>query len=284
MPAIIKNKKNKIFVKKNYFKFFNKRPDLKKYIKKVTFVKEHNFKKKDVVIFAKRPSDQYKFLKRYSSKFLYFFLEKPLAANHKISKELILFLIKTKVKFSIAYLFLYTRWYANLAKITKNTNIDTIFLVWNFKSKNSSKSWKNIPKHGGGLINFYGTHILALMSSLKFTKCKMSLIKKKNNKQVFWNSEFKNKKNIKFNIKINIESSLENFDISYILKNDNKVIKQYKDQDPFGKKNNKFLDHRVKILKKYLSEDKNFVRRKSIYLNVIKLWEKVDMITKSLKI
>ena len=150
LPAIIKSKYKNLFIKKTYLRFLRKRKDLNQYIKYITFVSKHNLEKKDIIIFAKRPSDQYKFLKRYASKSFYFFLEKPLANNFKKSEELINFLLKKKIKFSIAYLFLYTPWYKKLAKLIENKKVDTIFINWNLKSKNSPKSWKNNVKQGGG--------------------------------------------------------------------------------------------------------------------------------------
>ena len=282
LPAIIKSKYKNLFIKKTYLRFLRKRKDLNQYIKYITFVSKHNLEKKDIIIFAKRPSDQYKFLKRYASKSFYFFLEKPLANNFKKSEELINFLLNKKIKFSIAYLFLYTPWYKKLAKLIENKKVDTIFINWNLKSKNSPKSWKNNVKQGGGIINFYGIHLLALLASLKFKKCTQSFIKKNKNKEVFWNSEFKNRINLKFKIQIHVNSNSEMYQISYLLKNKDKIINFYKKKDPFGKKKKSNLDHRVGILKKYLKKDKKFVKRKLIYLNTIKLWENTNLITKNI--
>ena len=107
--------------------------------------------------------------------------------------------------------------------------------------------------------------------------------KKIKNKEVFWNSEFKNRINLKFKIQIHVNTNSEMYQISYLLKNKDKIKNFYKKKDPFGKKKKSNLDHRVEILKKYLKEDKKFVKRKLIYLNTIKLWENTNLITKNIK-
>ena len=74
------------------------------------------------------------------------------------------------------------------------------------------------------------------------------------------------------------------YQISYLLKNKDKIINFYKKKGSIWKKEKSNLDHRVGILKKYLKKDKKFVKRKLIYLNTIKLWENTNLITKNIKL
>ena len=80
-----------------------------------------------------------------------------------------------------------------------------MLITWNFKSINKPNSWKNDITEGGGLLNFYGIHIVSLMASLKFDRCLHSKIYKKNKREVSWFCEFKNKKNISFFINLNAD-------------------------------------------------------------------------------
>lgn len=284
LPAIIKGKFNKIFVSKKYYSFIKRRKDLKKYIKYLEFVKNHFYKKNDFVIIAKRPSDQSKLIKRINNKSLHFFLEKPLGINYIKSKELLKFLVEKKINFSIAYLFLYTTWFSKLQSIVRSQDIKQIYLEWNFHSVNSSKHWKNKINNGGGLINFYGIHVIALMAYLKFLNCSKSFIKKNNNLENIWYAEFKNKTKIKFIVKINMRSLKNCFYISYLRKqNSNRFIKIYKNSNPFGKERTNLIDHRVKTLKKYLTNPMKFKRR-GFYLNTLNLWKNVSKLNKNANI
>ena len=282
LASLINKKNSNVIVKQKYYKFIKSRSDLKKYLNKIKVVKKHDFKKNDVVIFAKRPSDQYKFLKKNASNLLYFFLEKPLAESYIKAKELQIFLIKKKVRFSIGYLFLYTTWYKKLILFVKNKKIEKIFITWNFKSINKPNSWKNDITKGGGLLNFYGIHIVSLMASLKFDRCLHSKIYKKNKREVSWFCEFKNKKNMSFFINLNPDCNETKFNISYLQVGKTKKINKnfYTEKSPFGKLDNSKIDHRVKVIKRYLRDNKEFDKRKIIYLNTLSLFKRINSITK----
>ena len=187
-------------------------------------------------------------IKRIHNKSLYFFLEKPLGINYVKSKELLKFLEK-KNKFLNCVPFLYTSWFSKLQSIVRTQDIKELYFEWNFKSINSSKHWKNKINDGGGLINFYGIHVIALMAYLKFLNCSKSFIKKNNNLENIWYAEFKNKAKIKFIIKINMRSSKNFFYISYLKSNLNSFVKIYKNPNPFGKERTNLIDHRVKLYK-----------------------------------
>ena len=60
LPAIFKNKKNKVFLPKKYFKFLKNRKDLNKYATRVTWYSRISEIKKKIkyCIIAKRPKDQ----------------------------------------------------------------------------------------------------------------------------------------------------------------------------------------------------------------------------------
>ena len=285
LAAIIKIKLNKIFIQKDYYSFIKSRKDLKKYINKITFVNKHDLKNNDVVIYAKRPSDQYKFIKKNASRKLYFFLEKPLAENYKKSKELISFLNKKKINFSIGYLFLYSSWYSKVNKLLLNKDIKELSINWYFNSVNKLSSWKNKNIQGGGLINFYGIQILALMTSLEFNFCISSKIYRKNKRDFMWCSEFKNKKNKKFIIKLIINSKHTNFDILYLLKKNKKDLTKilYKNKFPFKKKY-KNDDYRVDAIRKYINNSIRLKNRKLIYFKILSLWNKVNKKTKLIKL
>ena len=269
LAALKKNKINKILIEKKYIKFIRKRTDLKKYIKQITFVESHNIQKDDVIIYAKRPIDQFNFLKKKikSLKKNFLFLEKPIAQNPKKALEIFNLLQLYKINFSLAYIFFYTKWFEMLNLVLKKKKVKKITLNWNFNSVNKKNNWKNNLYKGGGIISFYGIHVLSILSFFNFKECQNSIIYKKKKKEEKWNAKFLNPNSISFKININIRSKVEKFEISYNLNNNKKKQKLISAKNPFLEKKNKSIDLRVNILKKYIYKRKKIdVNKKSLIL------------------
>ena len=105
LPALIKLKK-KVYLPLKYKNFLLKRKDLKKYLLSVNFIKDVNLSMFDFIIFARRPKDQYNFVKNLQhSTFL--FLEKPLSETPLKAEKLINIIKKKKIKFAVAYIFFF---------------------------------------------------------------------------------------------------------------------------------------------------------------------------------
>ncbi len=272
IPAILAKKKNKVILKKKYYNFFCSRKDLLTYRNKIKWTNDASVNV-DALVIAKRPVDQYKICKNIK-KVKRLFLEKPLAQNPKLSEKLTVFFKKKKINYSIAYLFLYTDWYRKIYKILKKNNKYKKFkLEWKFNSTNSAKSWKNNVRLGGGIINFYGIHLLAVLASLNFKICNYSRIYLKKRKQIKWIASFKKKTGHEVALMININSKYENFKISSETKKNNFLI--VNQQNPMAKKRFGIKDYRINLLKKYINNSNLTNRKKIIYSNTIKLWKSV---------
>jgi len=271
LPALLKLKK-KVYLPRKYKNFLSKRVDLKKYISNVNFLKNANLNLFDEIIFARRPEDQYNFIRHLKCR-PFLFLEKPLAENSFKSKKLIQILKKKKLKFSVGYLFFFTSWFKKISKLNKNCKVD---IIWNYKSITFKRnSWKNNYKKGGGIISFYGIHFIALFSFLKL-KCYSSSIGIIKEKEKNWYAVFKKGK-INFNLKLNINAKNE-----FLIKLNNKMI--YKAISPFKKKSikNQVEDSRVNFLELYI-KNKNFLTLKD-HSKILNLWEHVVSISKYIHI
>ena len=265
LPALIKLKK-KVYLLRKYKKNILKKKNLIKYIRNINFINKIDYNNIDAIIFAKRPKDQFNFVKKIKKK-LFLYLEKPLAENPKKSLKLIEIIKKKKLKFSLGYLFFFTIWFKKIFFLKKET-----YITWNFKSKTFfSNNWKGINSKGGGIISFYGIHFISIFSYLNYRCIFSSIIKSNDKKETEWNAVFKKNK-LKINLKINIKSK-ENF----IIKTSERLI--YKSDTPFGKIsiNSNKEDFRIKFLKKYL-KNLNLLTQKE-HIRTIKLWEDVMKIT-----
>ena len=265
LPALIKLKK-RVYLLRKYKKNILKKKTLIKYIRNINFINKINYNNIDAIIFAKRPKDQFNFVKKIKKK-LFLYLEKPLAENPKKSLKLIEIIKKKKLRFSLGYLFFFTIWFKKIFFLKKET-----YITWNFKSKTFfSNNWKGINSKGGGIISFYGIHFISIFSYLNYRCIFSSIIKSNEKKETEWNAVFKKNK-LKINLKINIKSK-ENF----IIKTNERLI--YKSDTPFGKIsiNSNKEDFRIKFLKKYLKNLSLLTQKE--HIRTIKLWEDVMKIT-----
>ena len=261
LPALIKLKK-KVYLASKYKKIILKNNNIAKYIFKINFFNKLNYDNLDAIIVAKRPKDQFKFIKKLKNK-IYLYLEKPLAENPELAYKLIQIIKKKKLKFNCGYLFFFTRWFKKLSSVNHDVDI-----IWNFTSKTFvPNNWKGINSKGGGIISFYGIHFIAILSYLKYNCISSSIVKLKNKKEIEWNAIFERNRN-KINLKINIISKE-----TFLIKTNKCNI--YNSDTPFGRiyKRKKDDDFRVEFLKKYLIK-KNFLTINE-NVKIIDLWRKI---------
>ena len=279
LPAILRNKKNKVFLPKKYLSVVIDREDLKKYLNKIIWYDKLSDVKKKIhfCIIAKRPIDQINLLKKIKEfrNLKHLYLEKPIAKNYYTSQKLLKFLKKKNINFSICYLINETPLYRKLTKITKNKRVNAINIYWSFNKINKDKSWKLNKKEGGGILNFYGIHFIHLFSTLGFNNVLSSRILSVKGKDVCWEVNIM-KNSVLINLKIKINTTKNLFLID-IIKN-NKKINLIKYQNPFIKNINKFKkgineDYRTKFLIKYLNNNKKNKYNDYIKTNI--LWERI---------
>jgi hypothetical protein len=282
LPVILKNPKNKLYLSSKYKKFFNSRKDIKRFRNNIFWYKKiyKVLNKVHKVIIAKRPSDQNKICKSLILGKKTIFLEKPLANNPDISLQLINFLIKKRINFNVAYLFNYTKWSSIFKKRLKKSYFKEFNFVWRFKSKIPSDNWKLNHKEGGGIINFYGIHLISLLADLNYFTLRSIIFK--NHSDKLWLATFYRTGYAKINILLDIDSKKEEFFIEEINLNKKKNIIFI--QNPLSekkkflfKKNDQHIDYRFKILTKYLYSKKKKI---SFHKNVIFLWKNIIKKTK----
>ena len=264
LPSVVFFSK-KIFLDKKYKKKFQKSNILKKFKKKIFWYDtlEKILKDVDYLIIAKNPLSQFILLKKIlklKKKFSHVFLEKPIHINPKKSLNVINFLKRYNIKFSVGFIFEYLNWFIYLKK-KKNLEI-----IWLIKKKNILDSWKYDKKRGGGLIRFYGIHFIKLLSDLNFNKIEKNILQKKR-----WYLIVRDKKKNKIFLDIRYENKDK-----FIIKNENRIY--LSKINPFSKmiKKNK-SDPRVLVLKKYIhTKIKQSQNNIAEYGTFVKFWQKVE--------
>ncbi|MFL2830109.1 MAG: hypothetical protein ACJZ80_02035 [Candidatus Puniceispirillales bacterium] len=283
LPAIIMNGSN-LILSDEYKSNIQKRGDIKKFINCIQWaksVKEAIYLSKKIIL-AIPPKEQFKFLleneKLISNKTI--FLEKPIACSPEQSLILLNFLEEKKIKFYVNYSFIYLDWFKKLHNKINSLNSNfKVKINWEFKAhflKKNVINWKSVFQSGGGIIRFYGIHLIAVLSALDYENYK--LVKLQNNTQtIIFNIKNPNKPEIE--ILINIDSYIEKFTINIHEENIKNKLTLVDIKDPFEKQNNKKLmqlDRRVQNIRDYLIEKNNFIQNLIFNKKVVKLWSDIE--------
>lgn len=167
MPAAIANG-YEVTTLERYKDFLLSREELRNYICKLKFVSETSldFNSFSAVVIARTPVQQLEILRRNSKFSGHYFLEKPLGADSQNHSLMLKFLRENQLQFSIAYLFRYLEWYR--AVVAAMQSDCTVKIVWQV-SPNPEESWKAIKSSGGGLLSYYGVHLLSLIVDLQIS-------------------------------------------------------------------------------------------------------------------
>tara|TARA_B100001057_G_C22865171_1_gene956152 strand:+ start:3782 stop:4708 length:927 start_codon:yes stop_codon:yes gene_type:complete len=291
LPALINENIEKIYVHQKNKKLFNQRQDLSLLASNVSWYsnKKEVLNKIDTVVIASTPQDQ---SKKISELLKYkniknFFLEKPLAHNPKNSIKLLEKLVKNNVNFHVGFLFKYTKWSKKLNSLIRSEEKNIkININWEFRAhhfKNNLSSWKKDKSLGGGIIRFYGIHLISLLSGAGFKKIIFSKVFLKNGNEYKWNARFKNSKGCVFEINVNSNCINEEFTVDVISESIG-ALKIVKGLDPFdeGRKAG-LIDRRVKFISKSLDRLKKANELESLQKDLIFLWKEIEKKSETLK-
>jgi hypothetical protein len=248
LPAVCKNLWTPIILEKNRYKI-EARPELFQHKDRITYVDDEKtlIESSHSLIIATTPTYQNQFLKLNNlNNINHLYLEKPISPTLKDYFKLIQYLKLNKIRFSVAYLFIYSSWYLSLKKLLQTEK--SIDIAFNWSVKKMESTWKNNTIYGGGLLYFYGIHFLALLNNLEISVDNIEIIEDYD--KVLINAT--DLQNIKINISINY-AEYSYFSIKVPEKNRDKII--YENQTPFGLQNKLGTeDTRVSLIAEYLKD------------------------------
>lgn len=105
-------------------------------------------------------------------------LEKPLATTPSASIELLAALRSSKLQFRIGYNLRFTAWFANLQRAMALVD-GQLAIGWKFMAhhfQHDLSNWKRKESEGGGVLRFYGIHLIALLAELGYREISISRI------------------------------------------------------------------------------------------------------------
>lgn len=286
LPAMVKSDSDLICIPKRYKNKFQSRKELIQFEKNIYWSEDDSdINKIEKIVIAIWPLGQEKWIDKclQYQNITSFVLEKPLGISPENSRLLLSKLIRSKKAFRINYSFLYTKWFEDLSRLLTKKNIESIEIQWNFFAHhfaNNLNNWKRYKTEGGGIIRFYGIHLIAILAKLNFSK----VINSKTfalciNEDSKWEATFEREDKIPLKLIIDSKNLHDSFLIKLNYNNENKY--EIKLKEPFSDVEilNSSLDPRVAVIKKiHESLDKISDNKimNILYENVNKLWFEIE--------
>lgn len=257
---------------KRYRNFLVDRTELVDFFNQISFVEEESLDLDhyEAIVIARNPVEQLKFVRQTSDYKGHYFLEKPIGATLASSLDLLEILETRASSFSIAYLFRHQDWYK---KILSGSSGDfNLSINWKIPRLQST-SWKNDNTYGGGLLSYYGIHLLVLIAELKNEFESLEVINQPDILRIKSSESFKT-----FNIELTA-ASLPSFEITL---SSPSYHFQWSGLSPFGAIPIAGLpDPRIPSLAQYLSEPrerKDSKKNLSLERKLLKLRETISQV------
>jgi predicted dehydrogenase len=169
LPAVAELGRD-VYVPARYRSVFNEREELTVYRSAVHFVDDEAtlLSKADLAVLARRPADndalahQAILIRRP----LQLVIEKPPAPTPQAAISLDRALRTAGVRHATPYLLVHCDWARDCKRGVISGQVGEITLDWHFDSPKRSESWKAAPEEGGGPLNYYFIHVIALAEYL----------------------------------------------------------------------------------------------------------------------
>ena len=297
LPAAVALGFSPILVPARYQNKFLSRDNLQKFNDNICWIDTDQdlIEMATTLVISRRPIDQCKELPNYLSQgqLKKIIFEKPLAIDPVSALKMLDMVEASGKKCTAGFTFRFTPW-AALLQPTLNSTFPTKkevwILQWHFMANHFSTglwNWKRDNAQGGGVLRFYGIHVIALLAEFGYTEVVSSEILNGPNNEAYtaWHAIFRGPEHPEFRVEVDSHSDKEFF----ILRNLNKDANLYEDNDPFklpvNQNHEAEIDLRYIFLQEVLSEqitpDQPWPKR---LLDGINLWALVERETKILSV
>ena len=210
-------------------------------------------------------------------------LEKPLAATPIAAIELLAALRSSKLQFRIGYNLRLTAWFGDLRRAIASVD-GQLAIVWRFMAhhfQHGLSNWKRKESEGGGVLRFYGIHLIALLAELGYREIGISRILGGHDEPERWCAQLLGDRLPPCRIEVDSKSRTRAFTIS-VEKADRRAPLLMVDlQDPFDREvpEDPTLGHdrRVGVTTRLLRTfDDDDLRYVDLYERVNTLWSLVE--------
>ena len=122
-------------------------------------------------------------------------LEKPVASDPAQAEQVFEALVAAHKSVVVNYSFLYTTWHERFGALLRHTGAGTTLSVaWTFRAhhfRQDVDNWKRTPADGGGVLRFYGIHVIALLASVGYAHVRGSALRASGSApEAIWDANF----------------------------------------------------------------------------------------------
>ena len=180
LPAAVDSGSNDVLLPTKYRKIIENRKELKKYQTNIVWLDSDQklINLASTLVIARRPSDQLMLIPKLVTQgnLETIILEKPIAPTPESALRLLETIEQSNIRCLAGFILRYLPWFLDLKEKLASRSFatnQTLHLKWFFLAHHFAediKTWKTNHNHGGGVIRFFGIHIIAALSELGFTK------------------------------------------------------------------------------------------------------------------
>jgi len=278
LPAVLESEMSKVCLPSKYRKLLLSRSDIRNYDSLVIWLNstEDCIKICNSVIIATNPARQHYYVEYFTkqNKYRDLYLEKPIS----ISPQSSMLLLKNTngLNIKINYSFIYLDWFQSVKSYFSKFKNSRLRISWKFTAHHirhdNRKTWKNNESQGGGIINFYGIHLIATISKLGTYRAMTSHTKVCSNEYTSkWEASFCDGDNT-IEVSIDTNSPEKSFFVQIESRNSSSSV-NHSFADPFETScKSENADRRIEVVRRYLltqTEDLDF------YMQTCKLWSEI---------
>jgi hypothetical protein len=283
LPAVIAVCKQMVLLPERYRERFHNRDALKRFAGMIFWLKNEDeiLEKAHMIIIAKRPFEQIYLINQCFSynNIKRLIVEKPLAVNPAESLLLLTCLENSGKFFQIGYNFRYTSWGKEIiSSINNGKGLKKIAIKWYFRAHHflhNLNNWKRYDSLGGGVLRFYGIHLIALLAEMGFNEVVSSGLEGLPDESRRWYAVMMGKAGIVCEIDIDCDSNIKEFAIQVNYESYNRLIKL---DGPFTENLTSLdrIDVRYNVLTSLIKDAISDDRWPSWYRESIYLWNQVE--------
>lgn len=171
LPALIQTFAEPVVLPRVYEGVIRARPELEQYRASIRWVEdpESAMLAATGVVVAKPPQLQPAVVSRclHLEAIDKLVLEKPLARTPDLAMEVVQGLRSSRKQFRVGYTLLHTSWYSGLTWPIGADGESRVEITWTFMAhhfSNALLNWKREHSEGGGVLRFFGVHLLAMLA------------------------------------------------------------------------------------------------------------------------
>ncbi|MGN6777379.1 Gfo/Idh/MocA family oxidoreductase [Rhizobium sp.] len=221
LPAVVEGCHERVLLPERYRTKLQSRADVAALESKIEWLANEYtaLEKADAAILAVRPDDQLSYANTCLTlaNIERILLEKPVAPTPELASDLLDRVSSRAAIVRIGYTFRYTGWGQALLRDIRSMPSDaSLQISWLFQAhhyKTNARNWKRSVVRGGGVIRFFGIHLIALLAEMGYTTPLSSEVAGKADEAEEWRATFAGVGLPQMRIVVHSNSSLMRFSV-----------------------------------------------------------------------